>query len=143
MRPDPNALAQGMIRLLRTEVIPHMPPGTAAVAHRIATILRDTDWTGATDLARRESLRLRQAMSDLAARGVPTVPVPEPQPDPIAEAAALRAAIARTVPQLVGGHAPVAVRVLLAQALADCAEYGLQQTSAPHPQATAREENEQ
>lgn len=136
MRPDPNQLAQGMVRLLKSDIVPHMKPGTEAVANRIAAILRDTDWSGAREIVAAESARLRLVLTGLSERGVldERVPVPSAGDDYetlAADVVALRGIVGRMTARLASQRDPAldSIRLELAEALADCAGYGLGQTS--------------
>ncbi|MGE0233418.1 MAG: hypothetical protein AB7O39_10450 [Flavobacteriaceae bacterium] len=130
-----------MIRLLKSHIAPHMQPGTEAMAYRIAAILRDTDWSGAREIAAAESARLRLVLTSLSERGlldesVPDLPARDDYQTLAADVVALRGIVGRLAARLAGQREPAldTIRLELAEALIDCAAYGLSQTSAPASQ---------
>ena len=139
MRPDPNALAQGIVRLLNQSIVPALPAGdetgAAATAARIAAILRDTDWSEARTLLHTEADLLESALAGLIRQGHIAGPLP-PRPEEASHAAlaahveALRAIVGRSVAQMAATGAPLPeVRAALARVLAECAERGIGQGS--------------
>ena len=141
MRPDPNALAQAMIRLLGDRVMPGADAAASATVRRVIAILRDTDWSGAQRIAAAEAARLR----DLG-RALPEIDRAadaEPASDAdAAEVIRLRRQLSRAVVALSlrDDWCGDELRREIAAALADCADYGLKQTSAPSARGPAKEE---
>lgn len=134
MRPLPNDLAQGLLRLLQRDVLPGLSGQAAATAARIAAILRDTDWNRAQEIAGVETALLDRALDLL---GLPVPTAAHDMAGLSARIAAQRSAIA----QAVAAGPDARLRRALAEVLANCAELGLGQQSAPQPGQTHQGES--
>ena len=129
MRPLPNDLAQGVLRLLQKHIAPHLSGQAAVLAARAAAILRDTDWNRAYTIAQAETGLLDRALARLDLAFPPTDT--DDMEGLSARIAGQRAAIAQAIAAHAAAGSGAALRCGLAEVLADCAALGLGQRSAP------------
>lgn len=137
MRPDPNSLAQGILRLLKQVVQPELSSGADATVSRITAILRDTDWNESHTVLEAEMRLLKDAVLELARQDLCASPAFDHSENKgyaalSLQVIALRAEIGKAVAQMAshGGPGLTQTRRTLAGVLADCADCGVGQTSA-------------
>ena len=128
MRPLPNDLAQGVLRLLQNEIAPGLSGQAAVLVARATAILRDTDWNRAYTIAQAETGLLDRALARLDQT------FPPAETDDLADLSARIAGQRATIAQAIAAHVAAgsgsALRCGLAELLTDCAALGLGQRSA-------------